>query len=85
MSGRRRTSYRPCSSPSSDGLLKFSQLIAADLVAFEHKQTQYGYVAASGWRVYLTARGNRIIDAWFSGSRIDVREALSPPPSEASP
>ena len=69
---------------SSDGLLKFSRLIAADLVAFEHKQTQYGYVAASGWWVYLTARGNRIIDAWFSGSRTDVREALSWPAEGAS-
>lgn len=64
---------------SPDGVLKFSRLIGADLVAFEHAQGQEGSVQRVGYRVSLTPKGERIIEAWFSGSRDQVRAALAWP------
>ena len=59
---------------SGDGVLKFSHLIASGLA-------QYQLFMQNGplllFVVFLTPKGNRIIDAWFSGNRDQVRQALS--------
>ena len=59
---------------SGDGVLKFSHLIASGLA-------EYKLIVQNGplllFVVYLTPKGNRIIDAWFSGNRDQVRQALS--------
>src|SRR6266849_3397548 len=59
---------------SGDGVLKFSHLIASGLAThqlFVQNGPLYTYV------VRLTDKGNRIIDAWFSGNRDNVRQALN--------
>jgi len=58
---------------SGDGVLKFSHLIASQLAIYR--------VAAKSnidmkYYVTLTDKGKRIVDAWFSGNRQDVKEAL---------
>jgi hypothetical protein len=59
---------------SGDGVLKFSHLIASGLATHQ-------LVAQNGpmftYVVRLTDKGNRIIDAWFSGDRNEVRHALN--------
>jgi len=61
---------------TGDGVLKFTGVIAAGLA----QVYQYGerYTGLSPlYLVRLTEKGNRIIDAWFSGNRDQVRQALS--------
>ena len=61
---------------TGDGVLKFTGVIAAGLA----QVYQYGerYTGLSPlYIVRLTEKGNRIIDAWFSGNRDQVRQALS--------
>lgn len=58
---------------SGDGVLKFSHLIASGLAIHQlvsQNGPLYTYV------VRLTTKGNRIIDAWYSGNRESVRQAL---------
>ena len=58
---------------SGDSLLKFSHLIAYGLA-------DYTIVSISHQTIlyipFLTDKGSRIVDAWFSGNRNQVREAL---------
>jgi hypothetical protein len=59
---------------TGDGVLKFSHLIASGLADYQiYMQNGPFYT----FLVSLTPKGNRIIDAWFSGSRDDVRQALN--------
>jgi len=59
---------------SGDGVLKFSHLIASGLAQFK-------FAAWSGatvtYYILLTDKGRRIIDAWISGNRNEVKGALS--------
>lgn len=59
---------------SGDGLLRFAPLIAADLAAPR-------LVGRQGlWQFYLvrlTPKGQRLLDAWCSGNREQVRLALT--------
>lgn len=59
---------------SGDGVLKFSHLIASDLA-------DYLVVPQNDlsplYFVHLTAKGERIVEAWFSGNREQVRQALN--------
>jgi hypothetical protein len=59
---------------SGDGVLKFSQLIASELADFRLFM-QNGPIVL--YKVDLTERGVRIVNAWFSGRRDDVRSALN--------
>jgi len=59
---------------SGDGVLKFSHLIASELAGYKLIM-QNGPIVL--YQVFLTEKGNRIIEAWFSGNRDDVRNALS--------
>jgi HNH endonuclease len=64
---------------SGDGVLKFSHLIASGLATFymsKYSNATYLY------RVEITDKGRRIVDAWFSGNRNSVREALYDLPQE---
>lgn len=61
---------------TSDSLLRFARLIAADLVGFSHGHNVEHTVIRYGYSLSLTEKGQRIIDAWFSGSRGDVQRAL---------
>jgi hypothetical protein len=59
---------------SSDGLLHFAPLIAADL-ATPHLVGREGF-----WQFYLvrlTPKGQRLLDAWCSGNREQTRLALT--------
>ena len=58
---------------SGDGLLRFASLIASEL-ALPYLIRQQG-----PWQffsVHLTAKGQRLLDAWCSGNREQVRRAL---------
>src|SRR5690242_3045876 len=57
---------------SGDGVLKFSHLISAGLAGFKfcHSAPEPLYY------VFPTEKGERIIDAWFSGSMQQVKQAL---------
>lgn len=59
---------------SGDGVLKFSHLIAPGLAQYQLFM-QNGVMIL--YLVFLTPKGNRIIDAWFSGNRDEVRQALN--------
>jgi len=59
---------------SGDGVLKFSHLIASELAQFKFAAS---YGATVTYYVSLTDKGRRIINAWMSGTRNDVKEALS--------
>jgi hypothetical protein len=59
---------------SGDGMLRFAPLIAADLAA-PHLVGRHGL-----WQFYLirlTAKGQRLLDAWCSGNREQARLALT--------
>jgi hypothetical protein len=58
---------------SGDGVLKFAHLIASGLADYE----AYGSGPRWDYLMHLTEKGNRIIDAWFSGNRDQVKQALS--------
>lgn len=58
---------------SADGVLKFAHLIASGLVDYQ----AYGSGPRWDYLMNLTDKGNRIIDAWFSGNRDQVKQALS--------
>ena len=58
---------------SGDGVLKFSHLIASGLAAYQLVM-QNGPMLL--YKVILTEKGNRIVDAWFSGNREEVKNAL---------
>jgi hypothetical protein len=65
---------------SGDGVLKFSHLIASGLAEF-HRSERTGIpctvsVPNPPFEVVLTPKGNRIIDAWYSGNREEVKQAL---------
>lgn len=59
---------------SGDGVLKFSHLIASDLASY-HVAIEEGTTIL--YRVFLTQKGERIVKAWFSGNRTEVKEALA--------
>ncbi len=63
---------------SGDGVLKFSHLISSGL-AFFYVAVELG--ATILYSVQLTQKGMQIIDAWFSGNRQNVQEALNYLPS----
>jgi hypothetical protein len=58
---------------SADGVLKFTHLIASGLADYE----AFGSGPRWDYLIHLTDKGNRIIDAWFSGNRDQVRQALN--------
>jgi hypothetical protein len=60
-------------SVSGDGVLKFSRLIAAKLAEFTLVMQNGPLVL---YRVKLTPKGERLIDAWITGNRKDVTAAL---------
>lgn len=64
---------------SGDGVLKFSHLIASGLAEYTLAFAQHGsYLYA----VSLTSKGERIVEAWFSGNREAVKNALNDLPNE---
>jgi hypothetical protein len=67
---------------SGDGVLKFSHLIASGLATFQLVTSEKN-VANFDFRymVSLTQKGKQIVDAWFSGNRQMVEEALNALPS----
>lgn len=62
---------------SGDGVLKFSRLIGAGLATF-------GLMMQNGplilYSVSLTPKGAQLVNAWRSGNRSAVAEALGDPP-----
>jgi hypothetical protein len=58
---------------SGDGVLRFSHLIASELAEYE----AFGSPPRWDYLMHLTKKGNRIIDAWFSGSMKQVKQALN--------
>ena len=61
---------------TGDGVLKFSHLIASGLAEFK-PNTPINIYPRTLFEVSLTPKGNKIIDAWFSGNREQVKQALS--------
>ncbi|MFL5690459.1 MAG: HNH endonuclease [Ktedonobacteraceae bacterium] len=66
---------------TGDGVLKFSHLVASDLAEFEQYIVNGPLVL---YEVRLTNKGKRIIEAWFSGSMKQVRQALNDIPFEGN-
>lgn len=61
---------------TGDGVLKFSHLIASGLAEFK-PYTPVNLYPRTLFEVSLTSKGSRIIDAWFSGDREQIKLALS--------
>lgn len=65
---------------TGDGVLKFSHLIASDLA--DYNMAVKDRVVHFLYYVFLTPKGERIVEAWFSGNRSAVKEALGDLPQE---
>ncbi len=63
---------------SGDGVLKFSHLIASGFVTYEVITQSFPLQ----YYVYLTKKGLRVVEAWLSGNRSAVKEALYDLPQE---
>jgi hypothetical protein len=63
---------------SSDGVVQFARLIAADLVELKEVRMDMGNTVAD---LGLTARGRMLIDAWLAGDEEKYRKALIPEPA----
>ena len=61
-----------------DGMLQFARLIGNDLVSYEWKQGQIQSMMIAGYKVSLSTKGLHLIEAWMSGDRSAVAEAMSP-------
>jgi len=59
---------------SGDGVLKFSQLLAAGLAEFSLKMKNGPLLL---YEVQLTPKGRLLVDAWFKGNRVEVENALA--------
>jgi hypothetical protein len=59
---------------SGDGVLQFSHLIAAGLATFSVARENGPLIL---YRATLTPKGAQIVEAWFSGDRGAVRDALA--------
>jgi len=64
---------------SGDGVLKFSHLIASGFAEYQ-VATEPG--PTMKYYVYPTNKGRKIVEAWLSGDRSAVKEALSDLPQE---
>jgi hypothetical protein len=62
----------------ADALVQFARLIGSDLAMYEWQQVTIDYVLYQRFRVSLSPKGRRLIEAWRSGDRLAVAEALSP-------
>jgi hypothetical protein len=67
---------------SGDGVLKFSRLIGGGMAQFRLRMQNGPLVL---YEVELTARGGQLIDAWKSGNREAVRNALTAARIEETP
>jgi hypothetical protein len=61
----------------ADTLVQFARLIGSDLATCEWKQVTIDYVFYQRFRVSLSPKGRRLIEAWRSGNRLAVAEALA--------
>jgi hypothetical protein len=61
----------------ADTLVHFARLIGSDLATCQWKHATKDYVFHQGFRVSLSPKGRRLIEAWRSGNRLAVTEALS--------
>ena len=67
---------------SGDGVLKFTNLIAAGLAQVQLIYQQVGgafNIPVTVYHVSLTPRGKSLIESWKSGDRVGVRGALAQP------
>jgi len=65
---------------SGDGVLKFSRLIAANLAGFKLIMQNGPLIL---YDVYLSSKGRTLVDAWKSGNRRAVVDALGGAPADA--
>jgi len=76
---------------SSDAVLRFAHLVGAGLATTKLVWRNLGpFGGGSGpfdvrWSVRLTDKGRRLLDAWVSGDRTQLRDALSHSPSSGPP
>lgn len=64
---------------SGDTVMKYSRLIASELVLYESIFETLGEVRTSGimgYMLYLTEKGRLLVDAWKSGDRNALKAAL---------
>jgi hypothetical protein len=64
---------------SGDGVLKFSHLIASGFVTY---QAAHDPTPTMQYYVMLTNKGWKVVEAWLSGNRNAVKEALGDLPQE---
>jgi hypothetical protein len=62
----------------ADTLVQFARLIGSDLATCEWQQVAIDRVYYQKFHVSLSPKGRRLIEAWRSGNRLAVTEALSP-------
>jgi hypothetical protein len=61
---------------SGDGILPFSQLIAAGFVTYGMMGNNNNIIVS--YRLFLTEKGKMVISAWKSGNQAALAEALAP-------
>jgi len=58
---------------SGDGILKFSHLISADLARFQILIRNGPIIV---YEIFLTDKGNQLVEAWIKGEELQPKEAL---------
>ncbi len=61
---------------SGDGLVSFARLIAAGLASAKQKANKWLIVTHA---INISVKGRHIIEAWKSGDRLRLKQALSGP------
>src|SRR5205823_5940137 len=62
---------------SGDGVLRFDRLIAAGLAKFEPKANNQDLIVT--YSINISEKGKLLIEAWKSGDRDRLRQAMSGP------
>ena len=62
----------------ADAVVNFARLIGNDLATLEWQEDTVNNVRHIGYRLSLSDKGMRLIEAWKSGNRNAVADALSP-------
>jgi hypothetical protein len=70
---------------TGDGVSRFTQLYAASLAKFTLFHAQRGFGGyANHYRVEITEKGRRLLDAWSAGNASALSEIVALPADEAS-
>jgi hypothetical protein len=69
---------------TGDGVTRFTQLYAASLARYEYFHGLRGGMNVDSYRVAITLKGQRLLDAWRSGDSKAIGEATTDDQSDSA-